>query len=183
MIRVSGSRRDPVPPARTTPFTPACYFGANRLGTLSAVARDDIERLHDELEDIFSALWQGPRFSTQRRGFRPDIDVFRTAEPNELRILVDLAGVDPADVRIAVHELALVIAGHRRRPETQSRPSYHLMEVEYGPFERRIALPEPVDPRQANATYERGLLTIVLPVTTTAPPRRTRISIEVRTIA
>jgi HSP20 family protein len=146
------------------------------------VARDDIERLHDELEDVFSALWHGPRFATHRRGFRPRIDVFRTAEPNELRVVVDLAGVDPADVRIAIHELALVIAGHRRRPVTDSRPSYHLMEIEYGPFERRIAMPEPVDPKKASATYERGLLTIVLPVTT-APPRRARISIEVRTIA
>ena len=92
------------------------------------------------------------------------------------------AGVDPADVRIAIHELALVIAGQRRRPQTESRPSYHLMEIEYGPFERRVALPEPVDPKKASATYERGLLTIVLPVTT-VPPRRARISIQVRTIA
>jgi HSP20 family molecular chaperone IbpA len=39
------------------------------------------------------------------------------------------------------------------------------MEIDYGPFERRIALDEPVDSEAADATYERGLLTIRLPVT------------------
>ena len=143
---------------------------------------DDIERLHSELEDMFNELWHGPRFSAPRRGFRPSIDVVRTEEPDELRVIVDLAGVDPADVHIVVHERALLIAGQRRRLHPDCRLSYHLMEIEYGPFERRIGLPEHVDPEGARATYERGLLTVLLPVAA-APPRQDRVSIEVRTIA
>ena len=60
------------------------------------------------------------------------------------------------------------------------RPSYHLLEIEYGPFERRIALPETSIPT-GPATYERGLLTVVLPVVAT-PPRTERITIRIRTI-
>ena len=142
--------------------------------------RDDIERLHSELEDIFTELWHGPRFTVPRRGFRPRIDVVRTEEPDELRVTVDLAGVDPADVHIAVHERALLIAGQRHRLKPECRLSYHLMEVEYGAFERRIGLPEHVDPDGARATYERGLLTVLLPVATTAP-RHERILIRIRT--
>jgi HSP20 family protein len=142
--------------------------------------RDDIARLHSELEEVFNELWHGPRFTVPRRGFRPRIDVVRTEEPDELRVTVDLAGVDPADVHVAVHERALLIAGQRRRVNPDCRLSYHLMEIEYGQFERRIGLPEDVDPEGARATYERGLLTVLLPVTT-APPRQERISIRVRT--
>jgi HSP20 family protein len=142
-------------------------------------SRDDMERLQSELEDVFSELWHGPRFTVPRRGFRPHIDVVRTEQPDELRVTVDLAGVDPADVHVVVHERALLIAGQRRRVKPECRLSYHLMEIEYGQFERRIALPEHVDPEGARASYERGLLTIQLPVTA-APPRRERISIRVR---
>jgi len=55
------------------------------------MARDDIKRLHSELEDVFNELWHGPRFGVPRRGFRPHIDVMRTEEPDELRVVVDLA--------------------------------------------------------------------------------------------
>ncbi len=130
---------------------------------------------------MFTELWHGPRFSGVRRGFRPKIDVIRTEEPAELRVVVDLAGVDPADVHVVVAEQALVVAGERRRPHPDRRLSYYRLEIEYEHFERRIALPEPIDPDRARATYERGLLVIVLPVAPAAKPRE-RVSIEVRAL-
>ena len=113
--------------------------------------RDD-EPAGGELEGLIDELWHGTRFTVTRRGFRPPIDVVRTDEPAELRVIVDLAGVDPGDVHIVVNERALVIAGQRSRMLPDCRPSYHLLEIEYGPFERRIALPENVDPDGARAT-------------------------------
>jgi HSP20 family protein len=144
--------------------------------------RDEMKRLHSELEDVFSELWHGPRFGVPRRGFRPHIDVMRTEEPDELRVVVDLAGVHPEDVQIVVHERALVIAGQRRRLHPDGRASYHLLEIEHGAFERRIGLPVDVDPEGARATYDRGLLTVTLPVAAT-PPSHGRITITVRTSA
>ena len=56
------------------------------------------------------------------------------------------------------------------------------MELEYGPFQRRISLNEPVDTAAATARYEQGLLTVVLPIAAKAPKReRVRISIGART--
>jgi len=143
--------------------------------------RDDAERLRAELDDIVSELWRGPRFTVPRRAFRPSIDVVRTEDPDELRVIVDLGGIDPADLTVVVHERALVVAGQRNRLHPDCRLSYHLMEIEYGPFERRIALPENVDPGGARATYERGLLTVLLPVAA-APPPPERYLIRIRTI-
>jgi HSP20 family protein len=106
----------------------------------------------------------------------------RAEEPDEIRVIVDLAGVEPGDVQIVVNERALVIAGQRRGLHPDSRLSYHLLEIEHGPFERRIGLPVDVDPEGARATYDRGLLTITLPVAA-APPSQGRITITVRTSA
>ena len=48
------------------------------------------------------------------------------------------------------------------------------MEIEVGPFERRVPLPEDVDTEAASASYDAGLLTIVLPLV-----RRRRGSVRV----
>jgi HSP20 family molecular chaperone IbpA len=146
------------------------------------VPSEEMKRLHSELEDVFAELWHGPRFGIQRRGFRPNIDVLRTEEPDELRVMVDLAGVDPEDVHVVVNERALVIAGRRRHLHPDRRLSYHLLEIERGQFERRLALPVDVDPGRARATYDRGLLVITLPVAA-KPPRGGRILIRVQTSA
>src|SRR5262245_34218446 len=127
----------------------------------------DIERFHDELEQLFDDLWRLPRFLAGTRrglGFRPGVDVFRTEDPPQLNVVVDLAGVDPDGVQLALVDRTLVIAGQRPRPHPDCPRAYYQLEIENGPFERRIMLPEDVDAPEARATYERGFLTIVLPV-------------------
>jgi HSP20 family protein len=93
-------------------------------------------------------------------------------------VVVELAGVDPEDVHILATETALLLTGVRRRPKAECRVSHYVLEVEYGQFERQIPLPEDVDPSGAGATYERGLLTIVLPVAA-EPVLRERVAIAV----
>jgi HSP20 family molecular chaperone IbpA len=44
------------------------------------------------------------------------------------------------------------------------------MEIEVGPFQRQVRLAEDVDPTQARASLEHGVLTIELPVADVAPP-------------
>jgi HSP20 family protein len=141
--------------------------------------RRDIDRLRGEIDELFSELWQVPRFASTAGGFRPQVDSFRTDDPPELTVIVELPGIDPDDVQVLATGRALVVAGERRRPQGDGRV-YQQMEIDYGPFRREVALPGPVDTSNARATYERGLLTIVLPL---APRARegVRVPIEVRT--
>src|SRR3954447_20527892 len=133
------------------------------------MAPRDIDRLHDEFEELFADLWQVPRFSGLRRGFRPNVDSFHTDEPHELTVVIELPGVDPASVQIVVGERTLVVTGERPRPEATGRV-YQQMEIEYGPFRRQVRLPEDVDPERAQARFERGILTITLPGAQKPPP-------------
>jgi HSP20 family protein len=135
------------------------------------------ERDVDKLEELFADLWQVPRFAGLRHGFRPNIDCFHTDEPHALTVVAELPGVDPRSIRIAVGERLLVISGERLRPRVPGRV-YQQMEIEYGTFQRQVRLAEDVDPETASAAFENGVLTILLPVATTAPARG-RITIEV----
>lgn len=138
--------------------------------------RKDIDWLREEVEELFADLWQLPRLSGARRGFRPPADCFRTGDPPTITVVVELPGVEPEDVHVVVEGTTLVVAGVRRRSDSGGRV-YHQMEVEYGAFYRRVALDGPVDTSDVQASYKRGLLTIVLPVARRVAP--SKVSIEV----
>ena len=127
------------------------------------MARRDIDRLQGEIEELFADLWQVPRFSGLRTGFRPAVDCFTVEDPPQLVVVVELAGVDPESVEVVVEERALTISGERKRPRVAGQV-YQQAEIEYGRFERRIGLGRDIDTRAADAEYEAGLLKVTLPV-------------------
>jgi HSP20 family protein len=138
--------------------------------------RDDIDRLNDEIRELVDDLWSVPRFVVARRGFRPSVDCIRSDDPPALHVLVELPGVDPSSIKVVAADRVLVVAGERCRPQLSGR--YQQMELEYGPFQRRISLTEPVDTAAATARYERGLLTVVLPIAAKAA-KRERVTITI----
>jgi HSP20 family protein len=140
--------------------------------------RRDIEHAADEIEQLFADLWQVFPFSRSlRRGYRPQVDVLRDDDPPALTIQVELPGVDPDDVKLIASPRALLIAGERRRPKDGGH--YQQLEIDYGPFQRQITLSDDIDPDHATATYERGMLTIRLPLAP-RPATRERVTIVVR---
>ena len=131
----------------------------------------------EEIEQLFADLWEVFPFSRgMRRGYRPEVDVYRTGDPGELTVVVELPGVDPANVQVVASQRALLIAGERNRPKDSGH--YQQLEIDYGPFQRQVTLAEDVDPDRATATYERGLLTVRLPIAP-QPAERQSISIVV----
>lgn len=142
------------------------------------MARRDLDRLQGEIEELFADLWQVPRFTGLRHGFRPAVDCFVTEDPHQLNLLVELAGVDPDSIEIVVDEQALRISGERARPRIGGQV-YQQAEIEYGRFERQIPLGHDVAAASATATYEAGMLRITLPIPKRAPRGRA-VAIAVR---
>lgn len=132
-------------------------------------SRKDTNRLKTEMEELFADLCQVPRLVASRRGFRPAVDVYRAESPPALTVVVELAGVDPADTEVSMADGVLLIRGVRRR----MRDRILHMEVDYGAFEREVAIPETVDAEAAEAAYVRGLLVITLPIVQRAPRKLT----------
>jgi len=124
--------------------------------------RRDIDRLKTEMEELFADLCYH-RVAPQRAGFRPRVDAYRTEDPPAVHVVVELPGVDPAEVELAVVDGILVVSGHRRRPAVKGGRYEHI-EIDYGRFERRIALGDDLDAGEAEAVYDHGLLTITLPL-------------------
>ena len=139
--------------------------------------RRDMGQAAEEIEQLFADLWEVFPFSRgMRRSYRPEVDVYRTEDPPALTVLVELPGVDPSQVKVVASPQALLIAGERQRPKEPGQ--YQQLEIEYGPFQRQVTLADDVDPEKATATYERGFLTIKLPIAPRPAPAE-RISIVV----
>ncbi len=90
-------------------------------------------------------------------------DVFVTDDPPSVTVQLDAAGIDPSATTVSLEEGTLVVSGHRMPPRG-GRRKYQQAEIEWGPFERRVRIGVPVDADRASASYERGVLTISLPV-------------------
>jgi HSP20 family protein len=125
-------------------------------------ARRPTDRLTNEMEELFADLCQVPRLVASRRGFRPSVDVFRSESPAVITVVVELAGVDPDATELVLADGVLAIRGVRRRNPGDHRVVH--MEIDYGPFERRVTIADPVDAEAAEATYSRGLLVVSLPI-------------------
>lgn len=139
--------------------------------------RRDIQRAAEEIEELFDDLWQVFPFArTTRRGYRPHVDVYRTDDPPSFVVHVELPGVDPNDVKLLAGARGVIVSGERQRPKDSGH--YEQMEIAYGPFQRQVMLTENVDPDAAEATYDRGILCVTLPIVPN-PPRQENVAIQV----
>ena len=150
----------------------------NGNGGTMAGRRRNLDDLQGEIQELFADLWQVPAFAGLRHGYRPQCDCFRTEDPPALHVVLELPGMDPDSVEVYVAGRSFMVSGTRERPNMPGA-RYQQMEIEYGPFQRRIELGEDVDPAGASASYERGLLRVVLPLAQRVA-EQTKIAIEVR---
>ena len=134
-----------------------------------------MDELQQEIQELFADLWQVPRFSGLRAGFRPHVDCFRTEDA--LTVVVEIPGIEGDEVDLFVAEGTLYLSGTRVRPRVEGQV-YQQMEIDYGTFRRQIALNSDVDVAKAHASYDRGMLTIVLPLAQ-RPPAREKVTIAV----
>lgn len=92
--------------------------------------------------------------------------------PDSFVVKASVPGVKPDDLEITYNDRVLTIKGemHEDRAVEQSR--YHMRERRYGKFSRSISLPGTIDADHIQANYDAGVLTLTLPKTEEAKPRR-----------
>lgn len=108
--------------------------------------------------------------------WRPATDVFETE--TEFVVQMDLAGLDPARIQIEFDGDALTVRGIRSEPAAPGRKHYHTMEIDVGPFVRRVPVIAGVDAASAQARYRGGFLFVNFRKGEERPGRRRQIAID-----
>jgi len=139
---------------------PASLFGLQRLNRILDEAFGGLP--FDQGGNILTASWI------------PATDVSEDKE--SIRISMELAGVNPEDVRISLENNVLTIRGDKKQEEEENNERVHRIERTYGTFERTFVLPSTVDPDRIEAQHENGLLTVTIPKAERARPREIRVN-------
>jgi HSP20 family molecular chaperone IbpA len=97
-----------------------------------------------------------------RRGFgwRPATDAYETED--EFVVVMDIAGMEPKNIRVKIEDQLLTISGVRDKVEAPGKKHFYKMEVPVGPFERNIRVPVPVATDKILARYGNGFLEVRL---------------------
>ncbi len=113
----------------------------------------------------------------QRQGPRQmPMDVYRDGDHYVLN--ADLPGIDPGSVDIDVDGQLLSIRAERT-PRSQDGVKWIVRERSAGSFLRQFTLGQGIETSGISASYENGVLSVVIPVAEKAKPRK----IEVQTSA
>jgi HSP20 family protein len=129
-------------------------------------------------DQLFDELWQGwpSRFiesDTTRPFLRPAMDVVENDDNITLR--VDLPGLSGDDVHVEMEDNTLTISGEIGDTIEKEGDRYHYRERYSGSFRRSLRLPNTVDANKVDASFENGVLNIVLPKLPQAQPKKIEI--------
>lgn len=141
---------------------------------MAVLARREPWRLARELErDVDwllrwgSGEWVGTPWQwvvplSEAARWAPACDLF--ARDGDLVVRMELPGIDPAtDVQVTVEDGVLCVSGERRHDAPTEQGDYYRRESSYGTFERRILLPEGTKIEEVTASYDNGVLEVVIP--------------------
>lgn len=92
------------------------------------------------------------------------VDVYET--DTSFVVLAAIAGILIKDMDISIEKDMMIIKGNRCDPHAEGPDKkYFYQECYWGPFSRKIVLPENINIDEADAQMEKGLLTIKIPKT------------------
>ncbi len=107
-----------------------------------------------ELEETLEHL---PSFS---KSWDFDVDMYE--DNGNIIVEMHVAGVKPDGLDIEVNENILRVTGSREEEKEKEGKHFFRKEIKRGAFERTLMLPADVQAESAEATFEHGVLKIVL---------------------
>lgn len=84
-------------------------------------------------------------------------------EGDRLMVAAPMPGMEPQNIEITLDGSRVTIQAALRGPGQLRTQSFLLQEWSSGPYERTLDLPSAVDGSRANATYDNGILVLIMP--------------------
>ena len=134
---------------------------AQRRGLANPLSafRQEMDKL---VENFFGGFDFHP-FGRRSVTFMPQVDVADTDK--EIKVSVELPGLDDKDVEVSLTKETLTIKGEKREEKEEKGKDYYRSERSFGSFTRTIPLPFEIDAEKAAASFKKGVLTVNLPKT------------------
>jgi HSP20 family protein len=110
---------------------------------------------------------------TTTTAWAPALDI--SERKDAYLVTVELPGVETDDLQITLEDGLLTIQGERHFAHDSSEQQFHRVERRYGAFRRSITLPAHVQAEQIEASFDNGVLQIMVPKMEEATPKRIQV--------
>jgi HSP20 family protein len=131
--------------------------------------RREIDRLFDDFD---GGIWRSPfrrsLFAAEPLWRRellwtgtPAVDI--TESDKAYEITAELPGMDEKSIEVKVVNGSLTIKGEKQEEKEEKKKDYYLHERRFGAFERCFDVPEGADTDKIEASFKKGVLTVMLP--------------------
>jgi len=133
-----------------------------------------VERYYNNLFDDFfgSSLLDSENVNAVDWSPRMEVE----ENENEFFLNVEVPGMKKNDIDISVKDNVITISGEKKAKEQKKESAYYLNEVRYGKFSRSFKLPGNVDIDKIKGSWNEGVLTVEVPKTEIAKPRKIEIN-------
>lgn len=134
----------------------------------------EMAAMQSAMDRLFEDTWSnaaGRNWPTQSLA----LDVHETE--NEYQIMADLPGLSAENIEVTLHEGVLNISGEVvKNTVDEDKTRVHLQERFYGKFSRSLNLPQPINADAVEASFDKGVLKLILPKAENAKPRTIKIN-------
>jgi HSP20 family protein len=130
--------------------------------------------LREAMDRLFEESFVRPTVAPMRGRDTLAVDV-RETDANFI-VTAAVPGLKPEDLNISIVGDTVTISGEMKE-DKEEQANYIYRERRFGPFNRTLTLPTPLNPDKAEALIENGVLTLTIPKAETARPK----SIKVKT--
>ena len=137
----------------------------------------DLCNLQDDFSRMFEGFFErGARQSEDGGVWMPATDIQETKD--DVVVSVEIPGMKKDEIKVTVQDNILTIRGEKKQEKEEKDINYHRIERNYGSFTRSFSLPTSVKADKISATYEAGVLRILLPKAEKAKPKEIPIAVN-----
>ena len=136
-------------------------LGARLAATPFSFVRRFAEEMDNLFEDFnFRRDWLAPVFGNELGAgiWSPQVEMLQ--RNGELIVRADLPGLTKNDVKVEITDNAITIEGERHGEKEAKHEGFYRSERSYGKFYRRLPIPEGVNIKDAEATFQNGVLEV-----------------------
>jgi HSP20 family protein len=141
----------------------------------------DLRSAQDEMAHMSPMLAHALGLHAQQQGngraattaWAPALDI--SERKDAYLVTVELPGLKPEDLDITMEDGLLTIQGERQITAESSEQQFHRVERRYGAFRRSITLPAHVMAEGIQASFEDGVLELLVPKAEEAKPKHIQV--------
>jgi HSP20 family protein len=138
----------------------------------------DLAGIADEMNRLVNSVFgDSAREASFYKGtWIPAVDI--SEDDDNYHLYIELPGISKDSVNIRYEDGMLTLSGEKLEPKASEKVNFHRVERTYGKFERSFRVPSLIVSDKIDATFQDGLLTVMLPKAEESKPKQIEVKIK-----